>query len=89
MKPIGSPETSVSNHLTPRNNPEHGRIQFNRGGSLRSRTAKQCSDFPTHSHPTSPEHSRKIQLPLYIIYYSTSGLQASPPPLRREIHLTL
>ena len=40
MGPIGSPETSVSNHLTPRNNPEDGRIQFNRGGSLRSRTTK-------------------------------------------------
>ena len=37
MGPIASPETSVSNHLTPRNNPEDGRIQFNRGGSLRSR----------------------------------------------------
>ena len=36
----GSPEKSVSNHLTPRNNPEDGRIQFDRGGSLRSR------DFP-------------------------------------------
>ena len=35
MGPKSSPETSVSNHLTPRNNPEEGRIQFNRGGSLR------------------------------------------------------
>jgi hypothetical protein len=34
---IGIPETSLSNHLTPWNNPEDGRIQFNRGGSLRSR----------------------------------------------------
>jgi hypothetical protein len=25
--PTGSPETSVSNHLTPRNNPEDGRIK--------------------------------------------------------------
>ena len=33
--PIG-PETSVLNHLTPRNNPEYWRIQFNRGESLRS-----------------------------------------------------
>jgi hypothetical protein len=35
--PIGSPETSVSNHLTPRNNPEDVKIQYNRGGDLRSR----------------------------------------------------
>jgi hypothetical protein len=28
MGPICSPETSVSNHLTPRNNPEDGRIQM-------------------------------------------------------------
>ena len=27
MGPIYSPETSVSNHLTPRNNPEDGKIQ--------------------------------------------------------------
>ena len=37
MGPIGSPETSVSNHLTQHNNPEDGRIQCNSGGSL------QCS----------------------------------------------
>ena len=34
---IGSPETSVSRHLTPRNKPEDGRTEFNRGGSLRPR----------------------------------------------------
>ena len=33
----GSPETSVSNHLTPSNNPEDGRIQLNCGWSERSR----------------------------------------------------
>jgi hypothetical protein len=27
MGPIGSPETSVANHLAPRNNPEDGIIQ--------------------------------------------------------------
>ena len=37
MGPIGSSETSVFNKLTLRNNPEDGRIHFNRGGSLRSR----------------------------------------------------
>ena len=31
-----SPETSVPNHLTPRNNPEDEIIQFNRGRNLRS-----------------------------------------------------
>jgi hypothetical protein len=36
METIGSPETSVSNHRTPHNNPEDGRINFNRGGSLLS-----------------------------------------------------
>jgi hypothetical protein len=29
MGPIDNPETSVSNHLTPRNNPAEGRTQFN------------------------------------------------------------
>ena len=28
MRPIDSPKTSVSNRLTPRNNPEDGRIRF-------------------------------------------------------------
>jgi hypothetical protein len=36
MAPICSPETSALEELTPRNNPEDGRIQFNSGGSLRS-----------------------------------------------------
>jgi hypothetical protein len=36
-KPLCSPETSVSNYLTSRNNPEDGRVQFNFGGSLRYR----------------------------------------------------
>jgi hypothetical protein len=35
--PAGSSETSVSHHLTPRNNREDGRVQFNHGGSLRYR----------------------------------------------------
>ena len=35
--PIDSLETSVSDHLTPYNDPEDGRMQFNRGGSV-SRT---------------------------------------------------
>jgi hypothetical protein len=34
---VGGLETLISNHLTPRNNLEDGRIQLNRGGSLRSR----------------------------------------------------
>ena len=40
MEPTGNPKTSVSNHLTPRNNPEGGRIQFNCDRSLRSRMGK-------------------------------------------------
>ena len=36
--PSSSPETSVSNHITPRNCPENGIIQFNRAERLRSRT---------------------------------------------------
>ena len=34
--PIGIPETLVCNHITPSNNPEDGRIQFNLGESQRS-----------------------------------------------------
>ena len=37
MGPMGSPEWSGINHLTPSNNPEDGRTGFNRGLGLRSR----------------------------------------------------
>jgi hypothetical protein len=40
MRPIGSPETSVLNQRTVRNNPEDGRIHFNRGESLPSRVVQ-------------------------------------------------
>jgi hypothetical protein len=43
MGPIGSPETSVLNQFTPRNNPEDGRIQFNSSGSLRGRKNKEMN----------------------------------------------
>jgi hypothetical protein len=35
---IGNPETSALNHLKSRNNPENGRILFDRVGSMRFRT---------------------------------------------------
>jgi hypothetical protein len=35
MGQIGSPETSGLHHITPHNNPEDGRIYFNRGGRRR------------------------------------------------------
>ena len=41
MKPTFRDYLPVSNHLTPRHNPEDGRFQFNRGGSLRL-----CKDLP-------------------------------------------
>ena len=34
---IDSPETSILNQITPRNNSEEGIIKFNRDGSLRPR----------------------------------------------------
>jgi hypothetical protein len=45
--PVGSPETSVSNHLKPRNNPEDRKINFNRGEILK------CVCKITHSHITA------------------------------------
>jgi hypothetical protein len=41
MELIRRPETSVSNHHTPRNNTEDGLINFNRGESLRTRVEKE------------------------------------------------
>ena len=43
MRVIGSPETSVSNSRTSRNNPEDGRIYFKRGGIQRSRNKRYLS----------------------------------------------
>jgi hypothetical protein len=40
--PIRSPETSVSSQLTPRDNSEDGRTEFNRSESLRSRKARSA-----------------------------------------------
>ena len=39
---ISSPETSTSNHRTPRDNPEDGRTHFNHGESLRPRIHFIC-----------------------------------------------
>jgi hypothetical protein len=51
MGPSGSLETSVSKHLTSRNNPEYGRIRFNRDGNPRSRTeTRDLSRKHTISH---------------------------------------
>jgi hypothetical protein len=42
MGRTGSTKTSISDHLTPRNNTEARRIQFSRGGTLRSITQSHC-----------------------------------------------
>ena len=48
MEPIGNPETSVSNHLTSRNNPKDVIIHFNRDEAcdltIRFRTALFCPE---------------------------------------------
>ena len=54
MGPIGSRETSVLNQITPRNSPEDGSIQFNRGGSLRSRTEQ--TPLTTKIRKSNPNH---------------------------------
>jgi hypothetical protein len=51
---LRSPETSVSNHVTPRNNPEDGRIQFNRGRSLRLRSSNNNNATTTTTTTTTP-----------------------------------
>jgi hypothetical protein len=44
---MGSPETSVSNHVTPPDNPEDGRVRFNRAGSLRYRVVRMTHSMQT------------------------------------------
>ena len=47
MEPIGNPETSASNHLTPRNNPEDRKF---------SSTAEQNYDFAKFKYAATLEH---------------------------------
>ena len=54
MGPIGSPVTLALNQYTLCNNPEDGRIQFNRSGSLRSRN---CLLVNTSYHPKGLQSS--------------------------------
>ena len=88
MGPIGSPETSVLNHLTLYNNPEEERIQFNPCGSLRSRTTQMFiiaitryrhlslswarSFYSTHSHAMCLWSI--LILSFYLRFGATSGL---------------
>ena len=50
MGPIDSPKTSVLRQPTLRNNPEGGRIQFNRGESLRSRKSYITVHYALSAH---------------------------------------
>jgi hypothetical protein len=50
----GNPETSVSNHLAPLNNPQDGRIQFNRGGRLWPRKSREFEFWGIISVVTAP-----------------------------------
>ena len=69
MEPIGSTTTSVLNQLTPRNNPEDGRIRFNRHGSLRGESLPyfmelhiiQTLSIAHLSHCTSMTHGSVFQ----------------------------
>jgi hypothetical protein len=52
MGPIGYPETSVqSYHSTLRNIPDERRCRLHRGGSLKSRIARNCQLTATVSYP--------------------------------------
>jgi hypothetical protein len=47
MGSIRNPETSALNQLTPRDNPENGKIQFHSGESLRSRNCRYVKAVST------------------------------------------
>ena len=56
VQEFGQLETSVLNHFTSRNGPEDERIQFNRGGSLRSHKRKIGFAVPVNgSGNTEPQ----------------------------------
>ena len=67
-EPTGISETSLSNHLTPLNNQEKGRIHFNRGGRLRSRRksvapAGNRTTIPLFFSPKSIRYNHAIRTP--------------------------
>ena len=64
MGPMFSPETSISNPLTPRNNPEDGRIRFYRSGSFQSRIINIH-----HIHMYDYLHSSEVKVPYYGRFY--------------------
>ena len=66
MGPTGSPKTSVSNHLKPRNNPEGGWIFFNHGGSLRP---LWVGDMCRHQNVLYSFHLWALVLWLIVIKY--------------------
>jgi hypothetical protein len=62
VQEIDSPETSVSNHLTPRNNPEDKKISVIRGGSHRSAFTKVKVKFALQQAMKVQRGSRGIVL---------------------------
>ena len=84
MAQIGGPETSVSNHLTSRNNPEDERIQFKGGGSLRSRKISfgvECRNSIECVSPRTSLHTgmtRHLHFRLQIALHSTSPGRYEP-----------
>ena len=80
---IRSPETSVSNLLTPRNNPEDGRLHFNSGGSLRSRkrilTNREHDRCTKNGRAVSPDFLKEDNL-WHFNETTLQLLQQQPPP---------
>ena len=70
MEPIGSPETSVSNYLTLRNDPEDGVIQFNRTEHLRSRMyfVTSCAPPAPTSYELGPQPGLESGIPCQITH---------------------
>jgi hypothetical protein len=73
MELIGSPETSDLNHLTPRNNPQDGRIQFIRDESIWSRKKILCCCRESnHGFLSIPSDS------VITVYYTAQNICNSP-----------
>ena len=83
MEPIGNPETSVLNQLMPRNDPQDGRVHFNRSESLRSRIAlitidqcKSLSSWPAIDRNHGDSSDQSIRNYTWVFSRKMTGVSA-------------
>ena len=79
MGRIYSPETSVLNYLTPRNNPEDERIQLNCGRSLRHRIVTGFKEWES-------EVPRRGEVPTDALCAGNEAVSVNPEQMKGNVY---